>query len=154
MKAASGPHIALESRRAPVRARNKPFFRRSPYQYGAVITSGVPKELPRHLTIDGEVIVPQGGNASITYPYEYYDYESRSYHFPVVGIAANAFANCDSLESVSLPNGLMFVEEAAFYGCKNLKQVSGTGNMVGSCNRCHEGRHLGSKEPAVLSCRT
>lgn len=118
-------------------------------QYGAVITSGVPKELPRHLTIDGEVIVPQ--NASITYPFEYYDYESRSYHFPVVGIAANAFANCDSLESVTLPNGLTFVEEAAFYGCKNLKQVSGTGNMVGSCNRQYV-NHPGISAFAFADC--
>ena len=42
---------------------------------------------------------------------------------PVVGIAANAFKECASLESVTIQEGITFIEDFAFVGCTNLKNV-------------------------------
>lgn len=38
-------------------------------------------------------------------------------------IAANAFLNCDGLESLTLPKGLRDIGESAFYSCSKLKSI-------------------------------
>lgn len=43
---------------------------------------------------------------------------------PVAGIGDNAFAGCDFLKSVTMPDTLGFLGEAVFAGCKNLQQVA------------------------------
>ncbi len=43
---------------------------------------------------------------------------------PVVGIAENAFAACDFIQSVTLPDTLSFIGDSAFTGCKGLRQIA------------------------------
>lgn len=39
-------------------------------------------------------------------------------------ISAGAFENCDSLETVTLPNSIITIGERAFYGCDTLQSVT------------------------------
>ncbi|MGN0334131.1 MAG: leucine-rich repeat protein [Lachnospiraceae bacterium] len=41
--------------------------------------------------------------------------------YPVTQIRDYAFQNCDTIEEISLPNGLQVIGSYAFYGCKNLR---------------------------------
>ncbi len=49
-------------------------------------------------------------------------YGSKTY--PVVGITKDAFVNCSSMTSLSLPNSIEFIGEYAFYGCTGLSSFS------------------------------
>lgn len=43
---------------------------------------------------------------------------------PVTAIGDEAFSNCDSLTSISLPNGITSIGSYAFYGCNSLNSIS------------------------------
>ena len=95
---------------------------------GAVIQNVDSRRLPHHLVIPAEITI-QVRDVKENLKDEWLNTEEQAYHVPVVGIADNAFAYCDSLVSVTLPAGIRYIGEAAFYGCKNLESVSGLKNM-------------------------
>ncbi|MGI6194088.1 MAG: leucine-rich repeat protein [Clostridiales bacterium] len=41
----------------------------------------------------------------------------------MISIGNGAFSNCDSLESISLPESLINIGESAFSNCSNLKSI-------------------------------
>lgn len=43
---------------------------------------------------------------------------------PVTIIAVGAFANCDNIVSISIPNGIVSIEHYAFYNCNKLSSIS------------------------------
>ena len=43
---------------------------------------------------------------------------------PVTGIYYNAFGGCISLISITIPDGVTFIEERAFYGCSSLTSIT------------------------------
>jgi len=45
----------------------------------------------------------------------------------VVGLAADAFKNCNNLECATLPDTILYIGEGAFVDCKNLKNLVMTG---------------------------
>lgn len=45
-------------------------------------------------------------------------------HRLVAGIGRHAFARCEDLESVALPEGLAYIDDYAFYECENLKTIN------------------------------
>ena len=98
----------------------------------AVIVSAESARLPHNLNIPAEVIVQKLISNSGDWrnlPDSYFNEEDLCYHIPVVGIDDNVFALCDSLVNVTLPAGMKFIGEAAFYGCKNLESVQGLAQM-------------------------
>ena len=44
--------------------------------------------------------------------------------YPVFGIDQNAFKNCTSLTSVTIPNNVIRISESAFEGCSGLESVT------------------------------
>ena len=44
--------------------------------------------------------------------------------YKVTSIGAEAFLGCSSLESINIPESIIFIEAGAFYGCSNLKNIS------------------------------
>ena len=44
--------------------------------------------------------------------------------YDVIGIAYEAFRECESLLSVNIPNGVMSIGEKSFYQCKSLKSIN------------------------------
>jgi hypothetical protein len=59
----------------------------------------------------GDIVIP----AEVSY---------GSKNYPVVGITKDAFVNCSSMTSLSLPNSIEFIGEYAFYGCTGLSSFS------------------------------
>ena len=55
---------------------------------------------------ESEIVISRGFNA-----------------LPVTAVADGAFADCELIESVRLPEGLTVVGESAFENCRNLKEV-------------------------------
>ena len=62
-------------------------------------------------TIEDEIIIP----ASITYNDNIYT---------VTSIIENAFRNCNLIESVTIPNGMISIGENAFYDCTSLTSIT------------------------------
>lgn len=52
-----------------------------------------------------------------------------TWHIPVTAIGDGVFANDDKLETVILPDSMQYIGHAAFFGCKNLKEVRGLDKM-------------------------
>ena len=68
---------------------------------------------------DGESIVKYTGDVVVP---SQISYGGRTY--PVTSVDENAFAGCDELTSVRLPQTLRAVSACAFLGCTSLRQVS------------------------------
>ena len=67
---------------------------------------GYTENIPSHVTIPATVT----DNNRITYQ--------------IIGLAKEAFANCDIIEDINLPAELAMVEEGAFYNCSNLQTAN------------------------------
>lgn len=64
-------------------------------------------ELKRYLGNDPEVVIP-----------------SQIDCYTIRNISQMAFGNCDSLKSVVIPEGIIYIGVSAFYNCVNLEHVS------------------------------
>ena len=52
-----------------------------------------------------------------------YDIPKEYDGFPITGIHSDAFRNCKSLTSITIPDNITYVGSRAFSGCSNLKEV-------------------------------
>ena len=63
--------------------------------------------------LQGDVVIP----SSVT--------DSNSGNtYSVIAIGTDAFANCDSVNSVTIPSSVTFIKDRAFYGCKRMTSIS------------------------------
>ena len=56
--------------------------------------------------------------------YEKYDFENVIVEEGVTSIGSEAFKNCTSLKTISLPDSLEELIEFCFYGCSNLERIT------------------------------
>lgn len=61
---------------------------------------------------------------SVTIPEEVAAPDSPDTTFPVTGIAPGAFAGCESLTQVNIPETVKIIRDAAFLGCSSLANIS------------------------------
>ncbi len=90
------------------------------------LTVEVTYETTSYNSYSGEVVIP---NSVV--------YEGKSYD--VTSIGDEAFYDCTSLSSITLPEGLTSIGESAFYGCTNLK-----------FNQFENAKYLGSENNPYL----
>ena len=66
----------------------------------------IPKSIsyPTYSTYTGDIVIPA-------------QVEFNGKMFDVVGIGENAFSECNSLGTITLPNSITFIDFGAFYGC-------------------------------------
>ena len=63
--------------------------------------------------LQGDVVIP----SSVT--------DSNSGNtYSVIAIGTDAFANCDSVNSITIPSSVTFIKDRAFYGCKRMTSIS------------------------------
>ena len=60
-------------------------------------------------------------------------------HTPVVGVGYMAFLGCNEMTEAYLPNTMLYLETASFYGCENLKKVDVGENLVAIGRNAFEG---------------
>ena len=70
---------------------------------------------------DKHVVLPDGITTIATYAFVYSKIESVEVSEGVAGIKIGAFHNCYQLETVKLPDSLLYIDNDAFAFCKSLK---------------------------------
>ena len=112
-------------------------FKNESYQnpIGATIRAYTAPGMKAMVSIPAEVVftrenIPSGWNANGMTQEQYEKYYDDSewpgtWRIPVTGIGDGVFANDDKIETVILPDSMQYIGPAAFFGCKNLKEVKG-----------------------------
>ena len=97
------------------------------FSYGEIDVNGIMYEIDFYETQTAKVVayvddyynkIPYEGDVDIPSEITY-----REKAYPVTGIGANAFYQCDRLASVKIPGSVTNIEKYAFYGCKGLMNI-------------------------------